>query len=89
MRGAMIVATNSSFRLKPHKAKILTTPTMNTFSALPMVKPPPIKEADRVAKTTHEPNSRPATEKCSSLVTPRPAHRPTTKTANRLATRTT
>ncbi len=52
-RGAMNLATSNSFRLNPHSAAMLAMPNRKTFSALPVEKPPPMNEAESVAKTIH------------------------------------
>jgi hypothetical protein len=40
---------------------MLATPNKKTFSALPVEKPPPMKEADMVAKMTSDPKERETT----------------------------
>jgi hypothetical protein len=60
-RGATKRATRISFRLKPHRPTILAMPNRKTFSALPVEKPPPMKEADMVAKMTSGPYERATT----------------------------
>lgn len=76
IRGAMSVATSTSFRLKPHRATMFAIPILKTSSALPIEKPPPMNDADSVAKITSDPYERWATEKWVRFLMPRPLHSP-------------
>ncbi len=78
-RGAINVATRSSFRLNPQSAMILATPNMNTFDAFPVENPPPINEAERVAKMIRAGYCRWTTEYSFRLRIPRPAQSPKAK----------
>jgi hypothetical protein len=75
--GAINLATRISLRLNPQRATMLTIPRLKTFSALPIENPPPMNEAERVAKITIEEYDRWDTENSCRLFMPLPLHNPT------------
>jgi hypothetical protein len=81
--GAIYLATRISLRLNPQRATIFAIPRRKTFSALPIENPPPMNEADRVAKITIEVYERWDTENSCRLFMPLPLHNPTESTTER------
>ena len=77
--GAIRVATRISLMLNPQSAKMFTIPNKKTFSAFPIEKPPPMKDADKVRKMTIAPKERPTTENCFKSDTPFAAQSPKIK----------
>jgi hypothetical protein len=75
--GAIYLATRISFRLNPQRTTMLTIPPLKTFSALPIENPPPMNEAERVAKITIDVYDRWDTENSCRLFMPLPLHNPT------------
>jgi hypothetical protein len=59
---------------------MFATPKRKTFSALPVENPPPINDADMVAKITKGPNDLVTTAYSSRLPWWHPAHNPTPST---------
>jgi hypothetical protein len=62
---------------------MFTIPKRKTFSALPIENPPPMNEAERVAKMTIEPYDRWDTENSCRVFMPFPLHNPTKRTTDK------